>query len=71
MRGAFDVPVRYETSTSGLSLAVMSRRSWCAQKMESEALMSEAANKTAQAVQPSVAPERFPELPCPCCHCST
>lgn len=50
MRGASDVPVRYETSTSGLFLAVMSRQSWCAQKTESEAVMSEAANAVAQAV---------------------
>lgn len=68
VRGAFDVPGRHETSTSGGGDTkpphrpiVMSRQSWCAQKTES--IMSEVANVTAWAVQPGVAPELFPELP--------
>lgn len=56
---------------SGLSLAVTFRQSWCAGKTESEALISEAADAMALAAQPGVTPERFPEPPCPYCHCST
>lgn len=40
----------------------MSRQSWCMQKMESKALVSEEANATA--------PGHSPELPRPYCHCS-
>lgn len=62
MRGTCDLPVRQETSMSGLSLAVTFRQSWCAQKTESEALISEVADAMAQAAQPGVTPELLNSL---------